>query len=72
MELKFFQHIKKKINKIKFQNFITVIPVGADWFMRTARQTDRQTDMKKLTVDFRKFVKAPKNTQQQTLAFYVE
>ena len=39
--------------------------------MRTARQTDRQADMK-LTVDFRKLAKAPKNAQQQVLVFYIE
>ena len=33
-----------------------IVPDG-----RADRQTDRHTDMTKLTVDFRNFVKAPKN-----------
>jgi len=35
-------------------------PVGAEFFfMRTVRNTDRQTDMKKLRVPFRNFANAP-------------
>ena len=43
--------------------------LGAELFhaaSRPARQTDRQTDVTKLVVTFRKFANAPKNTRVTT------
>jgi hypothetical protein len=46
-------------DKIQIPNFIEILPVGAQLF-HADRQTDRRTDMKKLTVAFRNLVNAPK------------
>ena len=42
---------------------MTIRPVGAEFYVRTERQTDgrRQRDMTKLTVPFRNFANAPRN-----------
>jgi hypothetical protein len=52
---------EKRANK----NFMKIRPVGAELFHAdwlTDRQTDRQADMMKLTVAFRYFANAPKNS----------
>jgi len=54
------RHIFEKFSNIKFHenpsNGSRVFPFG-----RTDGQTERQTDMMKLIVDFRNFANAPKN-----------
>jgi len=47
----------------RISELMKIRPVGAEFRAsgRTERQADRQTDMTKLIVAFRKFVKAPKN-----------
>ena len=57
MKLEYSRQIFEKI--LKYQ----VLPKSVQWepscSMRTERQTDRQTDMTKLTVNFRNFSNAP-------------
>jgi hypothetical protein len=51
--------IRKK--KTQISNIMKIRPVRADLFIRPDTQTDRQTDMTKLTVAFRNFANARRN-----------
>ena len=55
LNFKFFDRFSKK--KAQISNFMKILPVGAEFFMRT----DGQTDMKQ-KVAFRNFENAPNNT----------
>ena len=60
MKHEFSWHISEKS---QISNFMKIRPVGAQFFhveKRAGGRTDRQTDMMKLTVDFRTFMKVPK------------
>jgi len=57
MKLKFFDRF---LGSTQISNFIKIHPLGAELF-HANRQTDRQTDMAKLTVEFRNFANTPKN-----------
>ena len=43
----------------EISDFTKISPVGAELFLAD-RQTDRQTDMTKLTITFRNFANAPR------------
>ena len=58
MKLEFSRQIFEK--KISLSNFIKIRPVGAELF-HAGGQTDRQTDMTKVIVDFRNFANERKN-----------
>ena len=55
--------------KTRKYKFTKICPAGAEFF-RVTRQTDRQTDMAKIIVVFRKFLKKPKGMTLNLLLYY--
>jgi hypothetical protein len=56
-----FEYSREILEKYSYINFMKIRPVQVELF-HVERRTDGRTDVTKLTVAFRNFAKAPKNS----------